>query len=90
MIDSRDKKTLDAFSLKKRGRPSSGNALSAAERMAAKRERDRLAINQASFPADYAQLSTMALLEGLAEAVRDKCQPAAKKISAELIKRAKI
>jgi len=88
MIDSRDKKTVDAFT-PRRGRPVTGTAMTAAERMAAKRARDRAAINNAVYPADYADVSTSALIESLSEAVRSGSPAAVRKLSAELVKRAK-
>ena len=88
MKDSKDFNTLDAFSPKKRGRPSTGAALSSAERMRAKRERDNLVIVTARYQADYAVLSTQGLIQAMQHAITTKCQADARKIAAELVKRA--
>jgi len=88
MIDSRDKKTVDAFT-PRRGRPVTGAAMTPAQRMAAKRARDRAAINAAVYPVDYASVSTSALIESLADAVRTGSPAAVRKLSNELVKRAK-
>lgn len=89
MIDTRDSLTMDAFPQARRGRKPTGKALSAAERKRAQRERDKAAASRAASPADYAAMSTTGLLEALAEAVRDKSPVVAKKLAAELVKRAK-
>lgn len=88
MIDKKDVLTLDAFPVKKRGRPSTGTALTAAQRMAKKREADKLLIVTARYQADFAQLSIQGLLQGMQYAVTNKYQADARKIAAELVKRA--
>jgi hypothetical protein len=67
--DTQDSKTVDAFPAKKRGRPSTGTAKTAAERMAEKRARDSLAVNTARTKADYRNLTTVQLLQAMASAV---------------------
>jgi len=87
MIDSRDKKTVDAFT-PRRGRPVTGTAMTPAQRMAAKRARDRAAINAAVYPVDYASVSTSALIESLSGCVNMGMPAAVRKVAAELVKRA--
>ena len=82
-----DNKMLDMLPApKRRGRPSTGKALSAAERKAAQRDRDRDRV----FGHDgLIQLSTTTgLLEQLGVAVKDGCPHIAEAISDELIRRA--
>lgn len=90
MIDKKDLKTLDAFPVKKRGRPTTGSALTAAQRMAKKREADKLVILTARYQADFAVLSIQGLLQAMQHAVTNKYQSDARKIAAELVKRAGI
>lgn len=90
MIDSKDLKTIDAFSTPRRGRPSTGVALSAAERMRAKRLRDAEILNQANLNSDYSEVGTTALLEGFADAVTNRYESIAKKLAKELVKRSKL
>jgi hypothetical protein len=90
MIDTKDVLTLDAFPIIKRGRPSTGNALSPAQRMRAKRSRDELSIREANFTGDYSQISTTALLESFSQNVLLKCEKLAKAIAKELLKRSKL
>src|SRR5690606_12399339 len=88
-MDAKDKKTIDAFPAKQRGRPSTGSAKTAAQRMAEKRQRDRELLSRASLAADYSQLTTPALIECLPRMIADKQLSVVRKIAAELIKRAK-
>lgn len=67
--DIKDSNTVDAFPAKKRGRPSTGTAKTAAQRMAEKRARDSLAVNTARTKADYRNLTTVQLLQAMASAV---------------------
>lgn len=87
--DAKDVQTVDAFPVKKRGRPSTGSARTAAERMRDKRDRDRIAINRARTATDYAQLSTPALLHALGEAVAAGIPKSARLIAATLVERSK-
>ena len=88
MIDKKDIKAIDAFPFKKRGRPSTGSALTAAQRMAKKREADKLVIVTARYQSDFAVLSTQGLLQAMQHAVTNKYKSDARKIAAELVKRA--
>lgn len=90
MIDKKDSFTIDAFLVKKRGRPSSGTALTPAQRMAKKREADKLIIVSARYQSDFAVLSTQGLLQAMQHAVTNKYQADARKIAAELVKRASL
>lgn len=85
--DIKDQVTVDAFPVKKRGRPSTGTAKTAAQRMAEKRDRDRAAINRARTSADFAALSTPALLQALGEAVTEGSTKVARLIAAVLVER---
>lgn len=91
MIDPKDNMTVDAFPVKRRGRPKAKKkALTPAQRMANKRARDQAVIDAARLQADYASLSTMGLLQAMADAVKNKYYKAAQKIAAELVKRARL
>lgn len=87
--DTKDSKTVDAFPAKKRGRPATGTAKTAAVRMAEKRERDRAAINRARTPRDYFALPLPALLQALGEAVSEKNPKLARIISEVVVERSK-
>jgi hypothetical protein len=89
MLDKFDVLTADAFGLKKRGRPVTGNALTSAQRMAKKRERDSLVIKTARYQADYSVLSTQGLMQAMQDAITNKNPVDARKVAGELIKRAK-
>lgn len=90
MRDKRDDLTVDAFPVKKRGRPTTGAALTAAQRMAKKREADKLIIATARYQADFAVLSTQGLLQAMQHAVTNKYKADSRKIAAELVKRASL
>jgi len=85
--DTKDLQTVDAFPAKKRGRPATGAAKTAAQRMAEKRDRDRAAINRARTAADYSALGTPALLQALGEAVSEGSTKVARLIAAVLVER---
>lgn len=81
-----DTKTPDLLGEpKRRGRPATGKAMTAAERKRAQRERDREAFWKCT-PAG--EMSTTGLLESLAYAVHRGLSIDAKEIAAELVKRA--
>lgn len=88
MIDKTDTQTLDAFPAKKRGRPSTGKALTAAERKRAQRARDMKKIVGEKSP-DYASATLTALLEQLPYLIANKRTSQVKAITAEINKRAK-
>lgn len=68
-VDAKDLKTLDAFPVKKRGRPVTGTAKTAAEKMREKRARDAMAVNTARTKTDYRNLTTVQLMQAMASAV---------------------
>lgn len=73
----------------KRGRkPLDGVAKTSTQRVQAIRERDDLAIKRASTAEDYQKFTTRLLLKAMEDAVKNGYQKSAKKIAAELIKRA--
>lgn len=81
-----DTKTPDMIGEpKRRGRPATGKAMTAAERKRAQRERDREAFWKCT-PAG--EMSTTGLLESLAYAVNRGLSIDAKAIADELVKRA--
>lgn len=86
MIDKKDRKTIEAFP--KRGRPSTGKALTPAERKKQQRERAKKTIWSSDIP-DYSQIPTAMLLESLSFAVSTGAPNIAKAITREIIKRAK-
>ncbi len=89
MKDKSDLKTVDAFPTpKKRGRPATGNAMSAAERKRLQRSR-AAAIRFSMCKTDIATAPVTSLIEELATAVRSGDVDTAKRISAELMRRAK-
>lgn len=90
MIDSKDVKTIDAFSPRGRGRKPTGNALTPAQRKAAQRARDKASVNSATMDGDYSAIGTTALLEAFADAVVNQYEAIAKKLSKELLKRSKL
>lgn len=68
-VDTNDLKTFDAFPARRRGRPSTGQAKSAAQRMAEKRARDAFAVNTARTKTDYRNLTTVQLMQAMSQAV---------------------
>ena len=86
MKESQDTQTIDAFPTpKKRGRPSTGMAKSAAVRKREQRERDWMRVW--GNDADLSKATTTALLEQLAVAVQRGLAEAARNISNELVSR---
>ena len=75
MIDKNDKQTRDAFT-PRRGRPVTGNAMTAAERKRAQRQRDQELYNtvlsgtQEEAAAALSEMSVDALAQGLAAVVK--------------------
>lgn len=79
---------------RKRGRPATGRALSAAERMRAKRQRDRKAVNRAvtgsgNLGVGLVVLSDAALARFMLTAMRDGAVSSVKAASDEFIARAR-
>lgn len=68
MIDQNDKATLDAFGKVRRGRPPTGKAMSAAERKAAQRQRDRERMF-AEDSSSWKEMTVAGLIETLPAAV---------------------
>ena len=68
-VDAKDIQTLDAFPLKRRGRPVTGTAKTPAEKMREKRARDAMAVNTARTKTDYRNLTTVQLMQAMASAV---------------------
>lgn len=89
MIDRNDKQTQDAFPAKRRGRPPTGNAMTAAEKKRAQRERDQFAYWGDTKP-DMSAITQTGLLEILAKAVSLGQPHLAKQVADELVRRAKI
>lgn len=90
MIDAADKKTIPLIpELKKRGRPSTGTALTPAERKARQRDRDTRKTINAVVSGGFSEISTTGLLEQLSTAVATKNHDLAKVLAAQLVKRAK-
>ena len=90
MIDSADKKTIHLIpELKKRGRPSTGTALTPAERKARQRDRDTRKTINAVASGGFNAISTTGLLEQLSSAISLKNYDLAKVLASHLVKRAK-
>ena len=83
-----DRQTLDAFPLKRRGRPSTGKAKTAAERMAEKRMRDSAAIDRARTKADYRDLTTVQLMQAMTSCVELGAVKTVRMIGEVLVERA--
>ncbi len=86
MIDKTDTKTKDAFPVKKRGRPSTGDAMTPAQRKRAQRSRDAKKIYGSD---DYQTATLTGLLEKLSHLVTEKKTEQVKAIARELIRRSK-
>ena len=90
MIDKKDTKTLDLPVLpKKRGRPSTGKALTAAQRKQRQRAKDWAITANGIGTMDFKEMTTTGLLEQLASAVATQNHELAKSLAAELVKRSK-
>lgn len=89
--DTKDNSTLSLIpDVKKRGRPSTGNALSAAERKRRQRNRDsELLVKAFSDNADLSLVNTVSLIEHLQRYVANGNLTLAKDVTTELLKRTK-
>ena len=81
---------MDAFTVKRRGRPATGLALSAAQRMQLKRQRDKPLLEDAQPAGDYSLIDTTALLGALSDAVAQNYYVVARKIAKELVTRSQL
>lgn len=92
MKDTADKLTAELIEpAKKRGRPATGKAMTAAERKRAQRERDRhafTAIEGESGKKEPQDMSVTALIENLQHAVSKGWAIDARELADELVKRA--
>lgn len=88
MTDKKDVHTVDAFPLKKRGRPATGNALTSAQRKARQRAKDWMIVTNSINQLDFKEMTTTGLLEKLGTAISTKNHSLAKALSEELLKRA--
>lgn len=89
MIDKQDLKTVDAFPFQKRGRPSTGKALTPAQRKARQRAKDWITIANSVNRSDLKNMTTTGLLEQLSSAVSTKNYDLTKMITSEILIRAK-
>ena len=85
MIDKADKKTRDLLG-KKRGRPATGQAMTAAER---KRQQRARAKKLLTTPGDLKSLPTSSLVELVAKMVAEGMPENLKQVQRELLARAK-
>lgn len=90
MKDQADKVKAELIPMpKKRGRPATGKAMTAAERKRAQRERERQQIwGDFDIMGNWQNLTMTALLEGMASAVRAGSVGLVEMIAAELARRA--
>lgn len=90
MKDAADHLTAELIPApKKRGRPATGNAMTAAERKRAQRERERQQIwGDFDIMGNWQTLTLTALLEGMASAVSSGSVVMVEMIGAELARRA--
>lgn len=84
--DKNDNKTIDAFPTKKRGRPATGSAMTAAQRKADQRKRDRQLVTSENLT----DATTTALCEQLQHRVSIGDVDLVKGITLELMKRARL
>ena len=88
MKDTKDKATINAFAAKKRGRPSTGNALTPLERKNTSIAKRKIDFENANVPA-YKECSTAYLMEYLFFLIEKKYHSPAKLVANELANRAK-
>lgn len=88
MRDSADKKTVDAFGTRRRGRPSTGKAMTEAEKKRAQRERARAIIWETAGIPDYTQVPTAMLVEAVSQSVARGSPHILKACAKELVQRA--
>jgi len=85
--DKNDNKTIDAFPAKKRGRPATGSAMTAADRKRQQRLRDA---NIFSGELDIKDVTVTALIENMSSAVSSGNSGALSMIYKELARRTKL
>ncbi len=89
MIDKNDTSTVDAFEKKRRGRPPTGNALTSAQKQAAKRDRDFRKLCTDLSGVNLNSLSITAIFEQLPWAITKGRVDSVTLLTNELINRAK-
>ena len=90
MRDKKDTQTLELPAVpKKRGRPATGKALTAAQRKQRQRAKDWAVTANGIGTMDFKAMTTTGLLEQLASAVATQNHELAKSLAAELVKRSK-
>lgn len=90
MRDKKDTQTLELPVVpKKRGRPATGKALTAAQRKQRQRAKDWAVTANGIGTMDFKAMTTTGLLEQLASAVATQNHELAKSLAAELVKRSK-
>lgn len=89
MLNDTDVSSIATFHKKRRGRPSTGNALTSAQKQAAKRDRDFKKLCADLSSVNLKTLSISAILEQLPRAITKGRVDAVSLLTAELINRTK-